>query len=344
VLGLCAAVCLWVVWRTGPGKVRALDLAEATARGWPTVAVPTDSQYILRQPLGQLLYRLLPMHGTTIFLGLHALCLLVSGVLLVGWLCRRLGGTSGLLAAMIVALAPVTAVLLLLIGMYDAFAILAWVVVLVTMGRRPGWQLAAGVLAGFQDFEQMTVGLLMVALLPGLARAAGLRPRVAYLLGGTVAGKFALEVYLHAVGAGPGSRLSYLARGDVFSGLLASAAADAPLLAWSALAGLWGFTLKALCDSWGGWPCHQRAGLVLAVGLWFGAGALGWEHTRVLALTSFPLVVMGAMAIAIRWPDLRVLARLPQTWLLVLAPPVVLVDYTTVQMGIKPGTWGIWIF
>ncbi len=55
VLGLCAAVCLWVVWRTGPGKVRALDLAEATARGWPTIAVPTDSQYILRQPLGQLL-------------------------------------------------------------------------------------------------------------------------------------------------------------------------------------------------------------------------------------------------------------------------------------------------
>jgi len=222
---------------------------------------------------------------------------------------------------MIVALAPVSAVLLLWIGMYDAFAILAWVVVLVTMGRRPGWQLAAGVLAGFQDFEQMTVGLLMVALLPGLARAAGLRSRVTYLLGGTVAGKLILEVYLHAVGAGPGSRLSYLARGDVFSGLLGSAAADAPLLVWSAL-----------------------AGLVLAVGLWFGAGALGWEHTRVLALTSFPLVVMGAMAIATRWLDLRVLARLPQTWLLVLAPPVVLVDYTTVQMGIKPGTWGVWIF
>jgi hypothetical protein len=66
VLGLCAAVCLWVVWRTGPGKVRALDLAEAAARGWPAVAVPTDSQYILRQPLGQLLYRLLPVHGTNI--------------------------------------------------------------------------------------------------------------------------------------------------------------------------------------------------------------------------------------------------------------------------------------
>jgi len=141
-----------------------------------TVAVPADSQYILREPLGQLLYRLLPVHGTTIFLGLHALCLLGSGLVLVGWLCRRLGRRSGLLAAMIVALAPVSAVLLLWIGMYDAFAILAWVVVLVTLGRRPGWQLAAGVLAGFQDFEQMAVGLLMVALLPGLAPSRGFVP------------------------------------------------------------------------------------------------------------------------------------------------------------------------
>ena len=59
----------------GPGKVGALDLAEATARGWPTVAVPADSQYILRQPLGQLLYRLLPVHGTNIFLGcMHCAC------------------------------------------------------------------------------------------------------------------------------------------------------------------------------------------------------------------------------------------------------------------------------
>ncbi len=343
VLGLCVTVCLWVVWRTGPNKFRALDLFEATARGWPTVTVPADGQYILRAPLGPILYRLVPVHGPSIFLGLHAVCLLASGALLAAWLCRRLGRTSGLVAAMIVALAPVTAVLLLFIGLYDAFSILAWVVVLVSLGRRPSWQLAAGVLAGIQDFEQIGVGLLLVALLPGLARAAGLRPRVGALLGGAVAGKFALEIYLHAVGAGSGSRLTYLARWDVFSGLLGSAAADAPLLLWSALAGLWGFALKALHDSWGSWRCQQRAGLILAAGLWFATGALSWEHTRVLALTSFPLVVMGAMAIAQRWPDLRELARLPQTWLLVL-PPVVLVDFTTVQMGIKPGTWGIWMF
>lgn len=344
VFGVFAAVCLWVVWRTGPDKVPFLDMFERTSRMWPNAPLPTDSQYILREPLGQILYRLLPVHSTNVFVALHLLCLLGSALLLASWLCRRLGPRSGLVASMIMLLAPVTTVLLLWIGMYDAFSILVWVAVLVSMDRRAGWQLAAGLLAGFQDFEQMGVGLLMVALLPQLARAAGLRPRVVYLLGGAVIGKLFLEGYLHTAGAGSGSRLSYLERWDVFSGLVGSTTANAQLLLWSALAGLWGFAAKALYDSWGRWSGQQRVGLALAATLWFGSAALSADHTRVLAMTSFPLVVMGAMAIADRWRDLRALARLPQTWLLVLAPPVVLLDYTSVQMGIKPGTWGIWIF
>ncbi|MDQ2723699.1 MAG: hypothetical protein M3Y19_10400 [Actinomycetota bacterium] len=341
--GACLAVGLWVLWRTGPGKVPYLALFESTARGWPTAPLPTDSQYILREPLGQIVYRLLPVHGTGVYLALHLVCLLVSATWLATWLCRRLGRESGLVACAIVALAPVAAVLLLWIGMYDAFSVLAWVAVLVTMGRRPGWQLAAGMLAGFQDFEQIGVGLLMVALLPQLARSAGLRPRAAQLIGGAVIGKLALEAYLRTVGAGSGSRLSYLERWDVFSGLLGSAGANAPLLVWSALAGLWGFALKALYDSWGGWTAQQRVGLIVAVLLWFASATLSADHSRVLAMTSFPLVVMGALAIAARWPW-RALLPLPQTWLLVLAPPVVLLDYATLPMGVKPGTWGVWIF
>ena len=341
--GVCLAVGLWVLWRTGPGKVPYLALFESTARQWPTTPLPTDSQYILREPLGQIVYRLLPVHGTGVYLALHLVCLLVSATWLAAWLCRRLGRESGLVACAIVALAPVTAVLLLWIGMYDAFSVLAWVAVLVTMGRRPGWQLAAGMLAGFQDFEQIGVGLLMVALLPQLARSAGLRPRAAQLIGGAVIGKLVLEAYLHTVGAGSGSRLSYLERWDVFSGLLGSAGANAPLLVWSALAGLWGFALKALRDSWGGWTAQQRVGLIVAVLFWFASATLSADHSRVLAMTSFPLVVMAALAIAARWPWRRLL-RMPQTWLLILAPPVVLLDYATLPMGIKPGTWGVWIF
>jgi hypothetical protein len=64
------------------------------------------------------------------------------------------------------------------------------------------------------------------------------------------------------------------------------------------------------------------------------------DYSRVLAMTWFPLVVMAALAIAARWPW-RTLLRMPQTWLLILAPPGLL-DYATLPMGIKPGTWGVW--
>ncbi len=343
-LAVCTAVIGWVLWRTGPGKVPYLDMFESTARTWPNSPLPADGQYILRQSLGQLIYHLLPVHGENVFLGLHVLCLLGSAALLATWLCRRLGASRGAIAAMIVFLAPVTTVLLLWVGMYDAFSVLAWVAVLISMDHRVGWQLAAGVLAGLQNFEQVAVGLLLVALLPQLAGAARLRPRVAYLLGGAVLGKIVLEAYLRGVGAGSGSRLSWLERWDVFSGLLGSASGTAPLLLWSALAGLWGFAFKALHESWGGWSPQLRGKLVLAAGLWFGTSALSADHTRLLAMTSDPLVVMGAMAIADRWPDLGELARLPQTWILLLGPPVVLLDYATLPMGIKPGTWGVLIF
>jgi len=247
---LVVAVGIWVLWRTGPGKVSFLDLFESTARHWPSAPLAADGQYILRQPLGQILYRLLPVHGVTVFLGLHALCLLGSGLLLATWLCRRLGHRSGLVAGMVVALAPISAVLLVSVGMYDAFSVLVWVGVLMSLDRRVGWQLAAGVLAGVQDFEQMAVGLVLIVLLPGLARAAGYAP------------------------------------------------------GWRTC-------------SVGPWPASSH-----------------WRYT---CMPWAPGRAHGCPT----WPGA---ARLPQTWLLVLAPPVVLVDYTTVQMGIKPGTWGIGIF
>ncbi len=40
VLGLCEAVCLWVAWRTGPGKVRALDLPRPPPGGGPPSRCP----------------------------------------------------------------------------------------------------------------------------------------------------------------------------------------------------------------------------------------------------------------------------------------------------------------
>ena len=256
----------------------------------------------------------------------------------------RLGTRAGLVAGGIMTLTPVTAVLLLWIGMYDAFSVLTWVVLLISLSRRGYWQFAAAVLAGFQDFEQIVVGLFMILLVPRLSRQVGLRPRGAWLLPGVVVGKVVLERYLTYRGATPGSRLSFLSDWGVLSHLLATTGENAPLIVWSALGGLWGFALTALVAVWRGWPVREKIGLVLAVGGWFLSCAITADHSRVLAITAFPLVVMGAMAVADHYRDLGRLARMPQTWLLVLAPPMIVFDSVVLPMGLKPHLWHVWFF
>ena len=342
--GVFAAVGAWVLWRTGPAPVGQLDFFEHSAATWPHTVLAPESQYVLRVPWGQLAYRLLPAHSITTYLALQLGCLALSGVLLGAWLCRRLGMRPGLIAATVIALAPVSAVLLLTIGLYDAFSLLTWILLLIALGKSGHWQLGAGLIAGIGDFEQITVGVVMVLLIPALPRAAGLRPRGRALIAGLVLGRVTLEAYLHGVGVGSGSRLSYVAHWHVLSYLLGSTLGNGPLIVWSALAGLWGFALTALLRSWGAWPTGARRNLVIAVLIWAGACALSADHTRVLALTSFPLVVMGAMVIALRYPHWRILARMPQTWMLVLAPPVVIGGWDTITMGIKPGIWGLGMF
>ncbi len=339
-----AAVCLWVLWRTGPGKVPGVEGFENIARGWPTIDMTPQTAYVLRVPLGQIAYGLLPRQGSGAYLALHLSCLIGTAIVLVAWMCHRLGTRAGLVAGGVLALAPVTAVLLLWIGMYDAFSVFAWVVLVVALAHRGPWQLAAAALAGFQNFEQVVVGVLMLLLLPRLTRSLGLRPRALWLVPGVLAGKVALELYLRSVGATPGSRLTFLSDWDVFSHVLGTTAANGPLIIWSALAGLWGFALTALVTSWGRWPWRDKLQLLLAVGVWFVSAAITADHTRVLAITSFPVVVLGAMAIADRHRDLGRLVRMPQTWLLVLATPVVVFDYITLPLGIKPDLWGVWLF
>jgi hypothetical protein len=338
------AVCVWVLWRTGPGKIPNVEIFETIARGWPTIPMGPTTAYVLRVPLGQIAYHLLPREGTGTFLALHLACLVGTGALLLAWMCSRLGARAGLVAGGIVTLAPVTAVLLLWIGMYDAFSVLTWVVLLVTLSRRGHWQFAAAALAGFQDFEQVVVGLFMLLLVPRLSRQVGLRPRGAWLLPGVVVGKVVLELYLKHVGATPGSRLSFLSDLGVLEHLVGTTASNGPLVLWSALGGLWGFALTALVQLWSRWSVREKVQLALAFGGWLFSSAITADHSRVLAITAFPLIVLGAMAIADRWRDLGELARLPQTWLMVLAPPLIVFDSITLPMGVKLHLWHVWIF
>jgi len=51
-------------------------------------------------------------------------------------------------------------------------------------------------------------------------------------------------------------------------------------------------------------------------------------------------VVVGVLSWALEGERFR----MPQTWMLVLAPPVVIGGWDTITMGIKPGIWGIGMF
>ena len=131
--GVFVAVGGWVLWRTGPAPVGRLDFFEHSAATWPRTVLAPESQYVPRVPWGQLAYRLLPTHSITSYLALQLGCLALSGVLLGAWLCLRLGMRPGLIAATVIALAPVSAVLLLTIGLYDAFSVLTWILLLIAL-------------------------------------------------------------------------------------------------------------------------------------------------------------------------------------------------------------------
>lgn len=337
----CTVVSLWVLWRTGPGKVPFVEAFEAFARGWPDVELLPREAYVLRNFLGPLLYQVVPTPGTGRFLQLHVAALVLAGVLLSGWLHRRLGTGAGPVAVVLLMLSPVTALLLLWIGIYDAFAVLVWVGVLVSLSHRPALQVLAGALAGAQNLEQVAVGVVLLALVPELARSLGLRVRVVHLLVGAVAGRAVLELWLRAVGAQSGSRLSFLSDPVLLESVTRSFTLMAPVVLWSVLGGLWPFATTALREGWPRWSRSLRLRLVLVLVSVLGFSFLAADHTRVIVMVSFPLVVLGCMALARQVGDVRALARRPEAWLLLLVPPVLVQDDRLLPIGIKLGTWGI---
>lgn len=338
---VCFAFVLivWVVWRTGPGKIPNVEIFTIIADGWPTIPMGPETSYVLRVPLGQLAYKALPWPGTQTFLLVHFAALSAAAVILMAWFTTRLRDRRALVAGFVLLCAPITAVLLLWIGMYDAFSILAWCLVLFSLSRAAGWQLAAGIIAGVQNFEQVLVGIVLMLLLRPLVEAAGLKARVWWLLGGLATGKVGLEIYFKMVGATPGGRQTFL-NAEVLRSLLTSDLELGPIIVWSGLAGLWGFALTGLLTQWPKWNCSTRAQIIAAPLIWFAVMAITADHTRVLAMTSFPLVAIAALVIAERFP-LTILWRMPQWWMLMLAPPAVVFGDTILPMGIKLGLWGV---
>jgi hypothetical protein len=341
VVAVLSVVSLWVLWRTGPGKVPFVELFEQYARDWPSTQTPPRDAYVLRNFLGPLLYQAFPTPGTGRFLQLHLVALLAAGALLAAWLLRRLGSRSGPVAIVLVLLSPLTALLVLWIGDYDAFSALVWVVVLISLRHRPWVQALAGLLAGGQNLEQVLVGLVLLALVPELPRAVGLRAHTGWLIGGAVLGRVLTEIYLRSEGATVGSRLTFLSDPVQLENITKTFVVMAPIVLWTVLGGLWGFALTAVQDRWSDWSRSLQVRLAAVLVLALGFSFLAADHSRVIAMITFPLVVLGCMALAQRLGDLRALAGRWEAWLLLLAPPVMVQDDQLLRIGVKLGTWGI---
>lgn len=333
-----AAVVAWVLLRTGPDLVPGVVSQEEVARAWPHSDVTWRTAYVLRAPLGQVAYRALPVQGLDVFVLLHVAALATAAGLLLAWLLRRYGSQAGAVAATVLLLAPLTAVLLEWLGIYDAFSVLAWVLLVVTLPRSRGAQVAAAVVAGVQNFEQVAVGLVLLALLPELSRRAGWRPWVPGLLAGAVAGRAALEAYLRSVGAPSGSRLTFLVHDPaLFVEVLHSSLVSAPLLVMSSLGGLWALAVPVLLAGWPGWSRSLRLRVLAAAALLLAVGVLTADHTRVMALTAVPVVVAAAVAVGRSHETYGGFWRTPQAWLLVLVPPVISFGDAVLPLGLLTG-------
>lgn len=331
-----AVLAVWALVRTGPGTVPGIESHEAGARSWPTTDVSAETAYMLRVPLGQLVYQALPVESLRLFLALHVATLLGSGAVLVAWMVRRYGAQSAGIATAVLILSPLTAVLLEWLGIYDAFSMLTWVLLVLALPGHRVLQVAAAVLAGAQNFEQVVVGLVLMALLPELHRLVGWRPWFLGLLVGAVVGRLALEAYLRAAGAESGSRVSYVIdNSDLVLEAARSFLVNLPLGVASVLAGLWAFAVPALQLMLGRPTRLVRLRLVLVAALLLAVALLGIDHTRVMVLSLVPLLVAGALAIAQQFPTFGSFWRRPEAWLLVLVPPVVLFRDEVLPLGLS---------
>jgi len=340
-LGVVVGILVLVVWRSGPGKVPNVEGFEGIARFWPLYPVEPVQAYVLRQALGQALYRALGWEGTGHYLLLHLIALAVGAAVLAAWLLRRLGLQRGTIAICLLLVAPITVVLLEWVGMYDAFSVLVWVVLICTLRGNPVLQLAAGLLGGLQNFEQFTVSVVVLALLPELLRSHGLRLRLVPVAIGTVLGKVALELYLSSAGAVDGSRASFLENSDMQHLVLSTFALLAPVVVWSVLSGLWLPVSRVLVEAWPTWTRSLRVRTALAAAVVLGVGVIGADHTRVMTLVSFPVVVLICMTLARREEDVLTWVRRRETVLLLMIPVVVVYSGITLPLGLDLSTWGL---
>lgn len=299
-LALLVAALVWAVLRVGPSIVETVPRDVELARVWPYPGESSNVAYLRTSPLGPLLFRGLSLEAAWQFVLLHMLALLVVSALIALWCFRVTDGQHRYASARIALLSPLVAILVINVGMYDPFTVLALALALFAWtSRRPWAMLGAGTLLGFQNFEQ---GVFMggVWLLSIYAFAAVLPSRLGkagyplWVIPGLILGKGLQVILFIAMGVPPlAGRIDWLT-GDVLRLSVTNIIGSLPTLLWASFAGLW--PLIILAAVWIHTRRRQTA-LALAFATALVATVLALDNVRLFVLSAAPLALIAITSV-----------------------------------------------
>jgi len=309
-----------------PATLNALDVARAFPK-FPAGYGPND-QWLMTSLAGPALAKLLGITEWQPYAALHGVVVLLAVAALFVFIFRKFGPKAARLSYLALALTTAPVFLLTWLGSYDPFTFaLSSFLLLAT-----GWvgTLVLAFLLGMQHFEQGV--FVCAALLLLMPKRYISRPLVgASLVGGLVAGKLVLSLYLRSIGVTKG-RLDYA----VFRGIGNSFQTQLPLVplwAFAFLGGAWIWLGYIVAKSGRGSAEVTRA--LLALAMLMVPSLLTFDQNRVFSIISWPVILWLTLYASRKLPpgDARSLAGIG--FLTLLVAPAVYV------WGPAPATWPV---
>jgi hypothetical protein len=294
VLGTALAL-IWAVIRIGPRIPYPGSFYISTS--WPFPGLDEVQTYARSSPVGYWLAMLLGIEQSHWLILMRVVAAVAAVALVATWVYRETAeGSQRLRGFRLVVLGPLTAILFLTLGSYDAFTVLGLGMALFAWSRGAWpWLLLAGTYLGIQHFEQGLVAVVAWALV--LAGMAGQLPErlssrrtSLWLIPGMLLGKVTLLTLLVANGVSAGEGRSYwLQNSELLKRAVVGAMNFGPALLLSLFAGLWAVVILALTL-----PADNRRRLLLALGLAVPAlsAVITMDHTRVFVITTVPIVAI----------------------------------------------------
>lgn len=286
--GLVAPACLglWLIvfCKVGSGLLFGIDDLVVRVRAFPRLVVQgqASSDYKNWSVLPLALGKAFRAESARSFAVLQTTLLVAGTASVLGGVARRrpavaVGALIGFFATMLPSW------LLFSAGSYDQ--LLAVLLLAVTLVDRSASACAVGVLVGVTHAEAATVAVIGLALLS----AAGIGPRLMirlWALTGIVAARAALTIWFRAAGQN-NDRFSFATEFGVATplGFLAD---TWPVVVWSAASGGW---LIIASQFSGTRERRTRMAIVAALALNFAATAITADQSRVIMITTMPLVV-----------------------------------------------------